>query len=59
LKLKQLYYKRARGKGVVKLDGYGYISALLREYLMAYPCGKKKGIMYLAVNPDEVHAQGN
>lgn len=61
--IKQLFYKRARGKGVVKIDGDGDISALLKEYPLVYPSGKKKAkvLMYLAVelHEQEINLLGN
>ena len=51
--VKQMYYKRARGKGVVRLDGDGDIVALLKEYPIFYPSGKRKTgrcVMFLAVD---------
>ena len=53
--VKQLYYKRSRGKSVVRLDGDSDISALLDEYPLRYPSGKKRerSIMYLAVDLDD------
>lgn len=53
-KIKQMYYKRNRGKGVVFLNGDGDIPALLKEYPVCYPTGKKKArqdcVLYLAVD---------
>ena len=52
-RLKRLYFKRAKGKAIVRLNGDNDISALLKEYPMTYPSGKKKPgrltTMYLAV----------
>lgn len=53
--IKQLYYKRAHAKGVVKLNSDCDISALLQEYPMRQPSGKRKRstCMYLAVDLEE------
>ena len=40
---KQLWYKRCRGKNVVRIDNDSDISALIHEYPFQYPSGKKKG----------------
>ena len=51
--VKQLYYKRCRGKNVVRIDNDSDISALIDEYPLRYPSGKKtagKCIMYLAAD---------
>ena len=52
-----MYYKRAKGKSVVRLNGDGDIVALLSEYPLEYPSGKKKPakncVMYLAVEFEE------
>lgn len=55
LVVKQLYYKRAQSKGVVKLNGDSDIPSLLKEYPTTYPSGKRKKscTMYLAVDLDE------
>ena len=48
---KQLWYKRCRGKNVVRIDNDSDISALIHEYPFQYPSGKKKAgkcIMYLS-----------
>ena len=54
-RVKQLYYKRSRGKSVERLDGDSDISALLDEYPLRYPSGKKRErhTMYLAVDLDD------
>ena len=48
----QLYYKKSKGKTVVKLTGDGDILALLNEYPLTYKSGKRKKetTMYLAVD---------
>lgn len=49
----QLYYKKKnKWKTVVKLKGYGDITALLKEYPLEYKSGKRKPetTMYLAVD---------
>ena len=48
----QLYYKKNKGKTVVKLTGDGDILALLNEYPLTYKSGKRKKetTMYLAVD---------
>lgn len=48
----RLYYKKSKGKTVVKLTGDGDILALLNEYPLTYKSGKRKRetTMYLAVD---------
>lgn len=52
IKIKQLYYKKAKGKGIVKLNGDCDVSCLLKEYPLTYQSGKrrKESTMYLAVD---------
>ena len=53
----QLYYKKSKGKTVVKLSGDGDVLALLNEYPLTYKSGKRKREtttgMYLAVDLKE------
>lgn len=48
----RLYYKKSKGKTVVKLTGDGDILALLNEYPLTYKSRKRKRetTMYLAVD---------
>lgn len=55
-RVKQLFYRRARGKSIVRLDSESDISALLDEY----PTGKKKSgrcIMYLAADLEKINGK--
>lgn len=58
-RVKQLYYKRARGKSVVRLDSDTDISSLLDEYPLRHPNGKKKSrcIMYLAADMQDINGK--
>ena len=53
--VKQLYYKRSQGKGVVKINSDADIPSLLKEYPLTYPSGKRRRscTMYLAVDLEE------
>ena len=57
LVVKQLYYKRSQGKGVVKMNSDADVPSMMKEYPMTYPSGKrkKKCTMYLAVDLEEEH----
>ena len=50
----QLYYKKSKGKTVLKLSGDGDVLALLNEYPQTYKSRKRKRetttVMYLAVD---------
>ena len=39
-RVKQLFYRRARGKSIVRLDSESDISALLDEYPLRHPLNK-------------------
>lgn len=56
--MKQLFYRRARGKSIVRLDSESDISTLLDEYPLRHPTGKKKSgrcIMYLAADLEKIN----
>ncbi|KAL9960139.1 hypothetical protein ACROYT_G033550 [Oculina patagonica] len=57
-RVKQLYYKRARGKNIVRLDSESDVSSLIDEYPLRHPTGKKKNgrcIMYLAAELEDIN----
>ena len=56
-RVKQLFYRHARGKSIVRLDSESDISALLDEYLL--PGKKKSGryIMYLAADLENINSK--
>ena len=59
-RVKQLFYRRARGKSIVRLDSESDISALLDEYPLRHPTGKKKSgrcIMYLAADLENINGK--
>ena len=59
-RVKQLFYRRARGKSIVRLDSESDISALLDEYPLRHPTGKKKSgrcIMYLAADLEKINGK--
>ena len=59
-RVKQLFYRRARGKSIVQLDSESDISALLDEYPLRHPTGKKKSgrcIMYLAADLENINGK--
>ena len=59
-RVKHLFYRRARGKSIVRLDSESDISALLDEYPLRHPTGKKKSgrcIMYLAADLEDVNGK--
>ena len=58
--VKQLFYRRARGKSIVRLDSESDISVLLDEYPLRHPAGKKKSgrcIMYLAADLENINGK--
>ena len=58
--MKQLFYRRARGKSIVRLDSESDISALLDEYPLRHPTGNKKSercIMYLAADLENINGK--
>ena len=59
-RVKQLYYKRARSKSIVRLDSESDVSSLIDEYPLRHPTGKKKNgrcIMYLAADLEDINGK--
>lgn len=59
-RMKQLFYRHARGKSIVWLDSESEISVLLDEYPLRHPTGKKTSgrcIMYLAADLENINSK--
>lgn len=59
-RVNQLFYRCARGKSTVRLDSDSNNSALLDEYPLRHPTGKKKSescIMYMAADLENINGK--